>query len=72
MDIGTAFAHSDGKGFDLELQSMPLSAAQLVARIRAERRLADGSIVQVTAPKHRYSRKASSPVKSPGVTLACL
>jgi hypothetical protein len=29
-DIGLAFAHKDGKGFDLELQSMPLSALSIV------------------------------------------
>lgn len=72
MDIGTAFTHRDGKGFDLELQTMPLSAAQLVARISAEKRLADGSIVRFTGQKRRCSRKTNSVLKTDSILSACL
>lgn len=69
--IGMAFTHRDGKGFDLELQTMPLSPAQLVARISAERRLADGSIVQVTQQKGGYARKDRSAFKPASIVAAC-
>jgi hypothetical protein len=72
MDIGTAFTHRDGKGFDLELQTMPLTAVALVARISAEKRLGDGSIVQMTRRQRGYPRKAASAVKTESIVSACL
>jgi hypothetical protein len=57
MDIGTAFSHKDGKGFDLELQSMPLSAAELVVRTSAEHRLTDGTIARFTHQRRGLARK---------------
>jgi hypothetical protein len=70
MDIGTAFTHSDGKGFDLELQTMPLSASELVARVSWEKRLASGSLMLATH-KRGCSRKYGSDLKTNGVS-ACL
>ena len=71
-DVGTAFTHRDGKGFDLELQTMPLSAAELVVRPSAEKRLADGSLAEVTQQKNGHSRKANSVLKTDSSLLACL
>jgi hypothetical protein len=45
-DIGLAFSHRDGKGFDLELQSVPLSAAELVVRTASERILPNGAVAE--------------------------
>lgn len=67
MDIGSAFTHSDGKGFDLELHTMPLNAAELVVRPSAEKRLADGSFVQ-RARQNQCSSNAIS--KSDGLVAA--
>lgn len=72
MDIGTAFTHRDGQGFDLELQTMPLSAAELVVRTSAEKRLADGSLAEVTQQKNGHSRKANSDFKPASIIAAGL
>lgn len=60
-DIGAAFTHPDGKGFDLELQSMPLSAAELVVRTAAERIRANGApAFQTTKRSAKHHRETSS------------
>lgn len=32
LDIGAAWMHKDGKGFDLHLETMPFMAAEIIAR----------------------------------------
>lgn len=71
IDIGMAFTHNDGRGFDLVLQSMPLSAVELVARTRCEKRLADGSIIDAPEKERRGTSSAPPTMTECVTTEAC-
>jgi hypothetical protein len=62
-DIGTAYTHRDGKGFDLQLQSMPLSAAELVVRPVTEKIAPDGEILRARNPALKASRSTSGSIR---------
>jgi hypothetical protein len=51
IDIGAAWTHPDGKGFDLELQTVPLTAAELVVRIAGERSGASRCVATATSAR---------------------
>jgi hypothetical protein len=50
---------------------MPLSAAELVVRPSAEKRLADGSLAEAAQQKCGHSRKANSVLKTDSALSAC-
>lgn len=58
MDIGAAISHKDGKGFDLELQSMPLRAEELVVRTMDEQIARDGTLIPATAKRRMTARRS--------------
>ncbi len=37
VEIGAAWAHSDGKGFNISLKALPLPGAQMVLRVPKEK-----------------------------------
>jgi len=37
VEIGAAWAHSDGKGFNITLKALPLPGAQIVMRVPREK-----------------------------------
>ena len=37
FEIGAAWAHSDGKGFNITLKALPLAGAQIVMRVPREK-----------------------------------
>jgi hypothetical protein len=55
MDVGSAITHADGKGFDLELQTMPLTAEELVIRTAAEHILPNGIVQRSCARSMPHS-----------------
>lgn len=42
-EIGAAWPHGDGKGFNLKLEYLPLNGGELVIRVPKERTRSDGS-----------------------------
>lgn len=46
QEIGAAWSHSDGKGFNLKLEYLPLNGAELVIRVPKERSESPDSVSQ--------------------------
>lgn len=42
-EIGAAWPHKDGKGFNLKLEYLPLNGGELVLRVPSEKTKSDGS-----------------------------
>ena len=41
MKIGACWAHTDGKGFNVKLEALPLNGAEIVIRVRSDKPAAD-------------------------------